>query len=106
MDKKPLVVAADHPDLTDILEPLDTHFPIRAEQEIAKPVHERKTPNIADFKPMHCRVFFRKDVRFGRNGMAEVTMQIPFQHRELALQLLDAVAYPMEMYLRPCGRRQ
>jgi len=82
----------------------DIDFMEEAERVISKalvPTH----PHISNFLPMHVKVFFKPDLRMGRNGMAQITMQIPYEYRDLAYKLIDCVNHPMDLYIRPEQRR-
>jgi len=86
------------------LPPLDPAFPAAAEKAFERPVRRvgRKRPE--DFDPLHCRAYLKDDMKIGRMGIVEVTLQIRWDHRDRALELLELSEYPMELYLRPCRR--
>jgi hypothetical protein len=97
-----LPITALHPDPERHLLPLDDDFPAAAEAAFAQPVARSRNVPPGQFPPIHCRAWFKSDLRFGRNGIAEITVQIPHEHRHQAFALLEAAAWPLEMYIRPC----
>ncbi len=58
---------------------------------LVRPRHQAAMPNgrIADFEHTQFPCFV-KDIRMGRNGTIEIALQVPFKHRDLAMQLTDA----------------
>jgi hypothetical protein len=60
--------------------------------------HQLEIEEVGD----HCVCFVRKDLRFTRNGMAEVTLQIPWQYHNYAVYLLQKTTQPIRLELKPC----
>ena len=97
-------ITIDHPEPGRVLGPLDAGFAAEAEKAFERPLGRTGRKRPADLGPLHCRAYLKDDLRLGRMGVLEVTLQIRWDHRDQALDLLELSAYPMEMYLRPCHR--
>lgn len=98
-------VTAEHPELDRVLPPLRDGYAAEAEAAIATPPARAVALRPENVEPIHCRAFFKGDMRTVRNGVIEVTMQLPWEYRSQAFALLDLTGYPMELYLRPAGPR-
>jgi hypothetical protein len=98
-------IGPEHPDASRHLKPLDPRFAKEAAAKIGQAIPRVRAVNPADVEPIHCRAFFKADLKTGRLGVLEVTMQIPWEYRDRAVDLLDLAGHPMELYMRPCARR-
>jgi hypothetical protein len=102
--RRPAPLAADHPNPARHLQALDDGFPDQAEAAFAEPVPRARPPG--EIPPLHCLAFCKGDLKFGRGGTAEITLQIPWEYRDRAEQLLELAGKPLEMYLRQMGPRR
>lgn len=101
----PVPVTAEHPELSRVLKPLDPAFAKEAESKLGQAIPRVRAVNPADKAPIHCRVFLKADLKTGRHGVMEVTMQVPWEYRDRAIDMVDLAGFPMELYMRPCARR-
>lgn len=97
-------ITAEHPDPERHLKPLDPAFAKKAAAALGQSIPRVRAVNPSDVEPIHCRAFFKADLKTGRLGVMEVTMQIPWEYRDRALSMIDLAGYPMELYMRPCAR--
>jgi hypothetical protein len=97
-------ITIEHHEPGRFLGPLDDGFPAQAEQAFEQPVGRMGRRRPEELEPLHCRAYLKDDLRLGRMGILEVTLQIKWDNRDQALDLLELATYPMEMYLRPCRR--
>lgn len=95
-------VTAAHPNPERHLQPLRDDFSDEAEAAFSQPVPRGRNTPPNQIPPIHCRAWFKSDLKFGRNGIAEITVQIPHEYRHQAFMLLEAASWPLELYVRPC----
>lgn len=90
------------PDLNAVAEDIGDDLYDEAAEALSAPIPQTKVPSLNNFKPLALRAFLRDDLKWGRGGVASITLQIPFEYRHLTVELLNITQYPIEVYIRPC----
>lgn len=89
-------------DMDALLAPLQQEYAKQAEIQFTKPLGYSQKVNPRAFTPLHVRAFVKGNMTWRKNGMAEITLQFPYEYREHLMRLVEMIEYPMELYMRPC----